>query len=138
MTSTVLLRLAIQRSPLRFQPFTRNLKVFNRLPNSLLCCKSRHLSSKPVPASVKIQPPVPNGREGGPKADFVPVGEITVREQRKKDWSIMRKMIEHMWPRDWGVRSRVVLGLGLLIGGKVNFTLNFDAFSLNVARTLSC
>lgn len=31
----------------------------------------------------------------------------------------MRKMIEHMWPRDWGVRSRVVLGLGLLVSGKL-------------------
>jgi hypothetical protein len=33
-------------------------------------------------------------------------------------------MMEHMWPRDWGFRGRVVLGLGLLVGGKVNHALS--------------
>lgn len=50
----------------------------------------------------------------------------------------MRKMMEHMWPRDWGVRSRVILGLGLLVGGKVNYLLNLTAFLLIIACISSC
>jgi hypothetical protein len=46
--------------------------------------------------------------------------DVSVVEQRKKDWSIMRKMMEHIWPPDWSVRTRVLLGLGLLVGGKVS------------------
>ena len=43
----------------------------------------------------------------------------------------MRKMMEHMWPQDWGVRGRVLLGLGLLVGGKVNRASDSTAFLLN-------
>jgi len=57
---------------------------------------------------------------------------FAIQEQRKKDWSIIRKMMEHIWPRDWGVRSRVVLGLGLLVGGKVNCVLNSIVLLLTI------
>jgi len=60
------------------------------------------------------------------------------QEQRKKDWNIVRKMMEHMWPQDWGVRSRVVLGLGLLVGGKVNRAFNLIVSLLNTLRVPSC
>jgi len=66
------------------------------------------------------------------------VGETTVQEQRKKDRNIVRRMMEHMWPQDWGVRSRVVLGLGLLVGGKVNRALNLIVSLLNTPRVPSC
>jgi len=66
------------------------------------------------------------------------VVDVAVQEQRKKDWSIVRKMMEHMWPKDWGVRSRVVLGLGFLVGGKVNRALDSIVFPLTTARTPSC
>ena len=138
MTSTVLLRHAIRKSPLRFQPCIRNLKVVNPLPSSFLYRQSHHLSPKSTPAFVKTQPPSSNDNQASPKNVPGVVGEVTVQEQRKNDWSIMRKMMEHMWPRDWAVRSRVVLGLGLLVGGKVNRALNLIAFLLNIARTSSC
>ncbi|KAL4066863.1 P-loop containing nucleoside triphosphate hydrolase protein [Scleroderma citrinum] len=44
----------------------------------------------------------------------------TDREQRKKDWIVIRKLMENVWPKnDWGTRGRVILGFALLISGKV-------------------
>ena len=45
---------------------------------------------------------------------------ISIAEQRRKDWSIVKRLAENIWPKgDWTTRSRVILGFGLLIGGKV-------------------
>lgn len=45
---------------------------------------------------------------------------VTVKEQRRKDWIIVKRLMSHVWPKnDWGTRGRVVLGFGLLIAGKV-------------------
>jgi hypothetical protein len=45
---------------------------------------------------------------------------ISNAEQRRRDWSIVRRLAVHIWPKDdWTTRGRVVLGVGLLIGGKV-------------------
>ena len=36
------------------------------------------------------------------------------------DWGIIKKLIQHVWPKnDWGTKQRVLLALALLIGGKV-------------------
>ena len=44
----------------------------------------------------------------------------TQSEQRKKDWRIIWKLMENVWPRnDWGTRGRVLFGLSLLVAGKV-------------------
>ncbi|KAG2149046.1 P-loop containing nucleoside triphosphate hydrolase protein [Suillus bovinus] len=41
---------------------------------------------------------------------------VTVKEQRRKDWMIVKRLMSHVWPKDdWGTRGRVVLGFGLLI-----------------------
>ncbi|KAG1775930.1 P-loop containing nucleoside triphosphate hydrolase protein [Suillus placidus] len=45
---------------------------------------------------------------------------VTLKEQRRKDWIIVKRLMSHVWPKnDWGTRGRVVLGFGLLIAGKV-------------------
>ncbi|OAX41496.1 P-loop containing nucleoside triphosphate hydrolase protein [Rhizopogon vinicolor AM-OR11-026] len=45
---------------------------------------------------------------------------VSVKEQRRKDWMIVRRLMSHVWPKDdWRTRGRVVLGFGLLIAGKV-------------------
>ena len=138
MTSAVLLRLAIRRSLLRFQPCITGPRLVNLSRNPFLPPHPRRLSSQPTPVFVKPQTPTPDDHKGSPKSDASPVGEATVQEQRKKDWNIVRKMMEHMWPQDWGVRSRVVLGLGLLVGGKVNRALNLIVSLLNTPRVPSC
>lgn len=138
MTSAVLLRLAIRHSLPRFQPCIKTIRAVNLSRNLSPCRHSRNFSSQPTPTLVKPQQPAPNDPKGSFKSDTTPVGEVTVREQRKRDWSIMHKMMEHMWPQDWGVRSRVVLGLGLLVGGKVNHVLSSIALLLNAPRVPSC
>lgn len=51
------------------------------------------------------------------------VAGITNAEQRRRDWAIVRRLAVHIWPKDdWGTRARVILGVGLLIGGKVRHT----------------
>ena len=48
---------------------------------------------------------------------------VSRAEQRRTDWSIIRKLVQHVWPRnDWYTRGRVLLGFGLLISGKVRDT----------------
>jgi ABC transporter ATM len=48
---------------------------------------------------------------------------ISNAEQRRRDWAIVRRLAVHIWPKnDWGTRGRVVLGVGLLISGKVRCT----------------
>ena len=134
MTSAVLLRLTIRHSLTRFQPGIASLRVVNLSRNPLLYHHSRHISSRSTPAFLKPRPPTPNDRKGGSES-AAPAMEVAVQEQREKDWNIMRKMMEHMWPQDWGVRSRVVLGLGLLVGGKVNYVFNSILFLLNITRS---
>jgi len=49
---------------------------------------------------------------------------VSVKEQRRKDWMIVRRLMSHVWPKDdWRTRGRVVLGFSLLIAGKVCCTV---------------
>ena len=62
---------------------------------------------------------------------------ISNEEQRRRDWAIVRRLLVHIWPRDdWATRGRVVLGVGLLISGKVRLSSlpppTFARSSLNV------
>jgi hypothetical protein len=63
-------------------------------------------------------PPQSSVSSAGPPV--APKVTITNAEQRRRDWAIVRRLAVHIWPKsDWGTRGRVVLGVGLLIGGKV-------------------
>jgi hypothetical protein len=54
---------------------------------------------------------------------------ISNAEQRRRDWAIVRRLLVHIWPKDdWGTRGRVVLGVGLLISGKVRLSSLGPAF----------
>ena len=47
---------------------------------------------------------------------------VSAKEQRRKDWMVVRKLIGNVWPKhDWNTRFRVVLGFALLVSGKVPF-----------------
>ena len=46
--------------------------------------------------------------------------QLSQSEQRRKDWAIIKRLMVNVWPPgDWSVRSRVLLGFGLLVAGKV-------------------
>ncbi|KAI9000654.1 P-loop containing nucleoside triphosphate hydrolase protein [Trametes punicea] len=45
---------------------------------------------------------------------------ITQSEQRRRDWNIVRRLVQNIWPKDdWKTRGRVLIGFGLLVGGKL-------------------
>ncbi|TDL20752.1 P-loop containing nucleoside triphosphate hydrolase protein [Rickenella mellea] len=98
-------------------------KPLHSPPRTRLVCPRSHTTRfyqnlagppppKPLEKSTKTpQPPQPTEPDLGNR----PV-HISASEQRKKDWSIIRKLIVNIWPpNDWGVRGRVILGFGLLV-----------------------
>ncbi|KAI0745937.1 P-loop containing nucleoside triphosphate hydrolase protein [Earliella scabrosa] len=83
----------------------------------------QHLAQQPQkaesppasPSGPPVQPKTPRAQDLG--GDAV---HVTVSEQRKRDWNIVQKLAENLWPKDdWKTRGRVVLGFGLLISGKL-------------------
>lgn len=52
---------------------------------------------------------------------------ISLAEQRRKDWNIVKRLSGNLWPKnDWSTRSRVLLGVGLLVCGKVRLRPSSD------------
>jgi hypothetical protein len=74
----------------------------------------RHLAKQEKEKSV---PPAPEqATPAAPKATV----SVSNAEQRRRDWAIVRRLAVHIWPKnDWATRGRVVLGVGLLVCGKV-------------------
>ncbi|KAI0351732.1 P-loop containing nucleoside triphosphate hydrolase protein [Trametes cingulata] len=86
--------------------------------NHRICTRNfQHLAQQPQKTEAAAsQPPKPQAKEdlGG---DAI---HITQAEQRKRDWNIVRKLTQNLWPKDdWKTRGRVLLGFGLLVGGKL-------------------
>ncbi|GAA5824112.1 hypothetical protein JCM5353_006148 [Sporobolomyces roseus] len=47
-------------------------------------------------------------------------GSVSEKEQSRRDWEIIKKLLPNVWPKnDWGTKTRVLLAVGLLIGGKL-------------------
>ena len=82
----------------------------------------QHLSQQqqqPQPPSTESKPTPPKQPATAKKASNDAV-HITVAEQRRRDWNIIKRLSGNLWPKgDWSTRSRVVLGVGLLISAKV-------------------
>lgn len=88
----------------------------------------QHLAPQPPPTSALRQTP-----ENAPKVPKKPsqlediVSEsqnVTAVEQRRSDWTIIKKLLVNVWPKnDWKTRGIVVLGFVLLFAGKVRVPL---------------
>ncbi|KAI0337240.1 P-loop containing nucleoside triphosphate hydrolase protein [Trametopsis cervina] len=79
----------------------------------------QHLAQKPstTPTS-EAKPPVTEPVKPASNSDDSV--HITIAEQRRRDWNIIKRLSGNLWPKDdWSTRSRVVLGLSLLVAGKV-------------------
>ncbi|TPX37847.1 hypothetical protein SeMB42_g06847 [Synchytrium endobioticum] len=46
-------------------------------------------------------------------------GSKDAASQWKADWAIIKELTKYLWPRGWGIRTRVVVAFSLLIGGKL-------------------
>ncbi|ORY84119.1 P-loop containing nucleoside triphosphate hydrolase protein [Leucosporidium creatinivorum] len=52
--------------------------------------------------------------------DVSKVTQVSEKEQGRKDWEIIKTLLPNVWPKnDWGTKTRVLLAVGLLIGGKL-------------------
>lgn len=48
------------------------------------------------------------------------VQEVTDKEQTRRDWEIIKKLIPNIWPKnDFVTKTRVITAISLLVGGKV-------------------
>jgi ATP-binding cassette, subfamily B (MDR/TAP), member 7 len=94
-----------------------------------------HSSSQPSssPTSQSRIGKPPSAPPNSPPPPTTPAErELSTREQRRNDWAIIKRLLVHIWPRnDWGVRGRVVFGVGLLIAGKVWPRQGFNERRLN-------
>ncbi|BGP40527.1 Iron-sulfur clusters transporter atm1, mitochondrial [Rhodotorula kratochvilovae] len=58
--------------------------------------------------------------ESGQATDVGKEETISDKEQSRRDWDIIKKLLPNVWPKnDWGTKTRVLLALGLLVGGKL-------------------
>ncbi|KAJ7683693.1 P-loop containing nucleoside triphosphate hydrolase protein [Mycena rosella] len=68
---------------------------------------------------------------------------VTVQEQRRTDWRIIKTLVKHVWPKnDWKTRGTVLFGFSLLISSKllnVQVPLIFknviDSLNMDIAST---
>lgn len=78
-------------------------------------------SQTPEPPSTSRNPAQPNASPANEQEK-----PISVQEQRRKDWEIIKRLFVHIWPaNDWGVKGRVLFGLGLLVTGKVYLRVSY-------------
>src|SRR6266436_4500647 len=79
----------------------------------------RHLAAQDAKSPPQSAAAAATGTES-PQPTSTPKATVSNAEQRRRDWAIVRRLLVHIWPKDdWATRGRVVLGVGLLIGGKV-------------------
>jgi hypothetical protein len=112
---------------------------FSSCPRSIAARAFRHLASPPAEtppaASNASKSPPPKPQPTQPASPSKPAASLdakdyTPAEQRRRDWVIIRRLARNVWPaNDWGVKGRIVLGLGLLLGGKVCPFLSFSTLT---------
>ena len=86
-----------------------------------------HATASPVslpgsPPSSQSQPPAatPSAKVGAP-GDVSRAEDVSDKEQSRRDWEIIKTLIPNIWPKDdCKTKIRVLVALGLLVGGKVS------------------
>ncbi|KAI8369348.1 uncharacterized protein BYT42DRAFT_106127 [Radiomyces spectabilis] len=92
-----------------------------RPPRPQLAFNSPFLQARRVFAhQAKSSPAKPSASKPPNKDLLQHTATETNKERNATDWAIIRQLMKYIWPKnDVGVKSRVVIALGLLIGGKV-------------------
>ncbi|KAL6298081.1 P-loop containing nucleoside triphosphate hydrolase protein [Sparassis latifolia] len=99
---------AVHRSIPKFSSRSAFPNLQARLTQNLAHQPAKHRS---VPPKAVAKSPADLGHD--------PV-HLTQSEQRRKDWQIVKRLAENIWPKnDWGTRGRVLFGFALLISGKL-------------------
>lgn len=99
----------------------------SRRPQGIFHRHFQHLAQdpqKPQPGTPSQPPPrTPATPAAKPPAKADEVVHISLAQQRKNDWNIIKRLSGNLWPKDdWSTRGRVVVGMGLLVAGKVRLS----------------
>ena len=77
----------------------------------------KHLSRPDRGSTLSTTPPSPSTSKPKDKPES---GNPTAAEQRKNDWSIVKRLMINVWPKnDWKTRLTVLFGFVLLVMAKV-------------------
>ncbi|KAG6809163.1 Iron-sulfur clusters transporter atm1, mitochondrial [Tricholoma furcatifolium] len=111
----------------------------------------RHTSSSPIftprrafqSLARKPDEPAPSPKSPAQGAGEAKSDIPTAKEQRKTDLNIVKRLLVNVWPKnDWKTRGTVLLGFGLLIGGKILnvqvplvFKSVIDALNVDITAT---
>ncbi|GAA5844949.1 hypothetical protein JCM3766R1_000342 [Sporobolomyces carnicolor] len=79
-----------------------------------------HQKERSTPPSTTTTPS-PATSKNPPRADDVGKPEVvSEKEQTRRDWDIIKKLLPNVWPKnDWSTKTRVLLAISLLVGGKL-------------------
>lgn len=104
---------APQRRPSLYPRDATQSPAFRRQKTSTAAKPPSSHATKPAsPAAVDVTAKVDLGSDAK---------HLTRAEQREKDWAILKRLTVNIWPpNDWGVKARVLGGLGLLLAAKVS------------------
>ncbi|CDZ98636.1 atp-binding cassette transporter [Phaffia rhodozyma] len=109
------------RRPIRSSPISSLLSSSHRSFSQSHLVRSQ--SPPQTPASFSFTSPESSSKPASPvsPAPPTPLPPVSPKKtQNSTDWSIIRTLVKNIWPKsNNGVKVRVVLALGLLIGGKV-------------------
>lgn len=98
-----------QNNQLTKRIFTTSRTLLNA--NKETITKEIVTKTKPVPEAVAAQ---------------------TNSQRNATDWAIIKQMMKYIWPKnDIGVKTRVVIALSLLVGGKVSTCWNLSSIKIH-------
>ena len=91
-----------------------------QFPTSASVCRFGHLAGSTESKDQKAPNATALKNAKKTSADLGSETDISQEEQRRKDWAIIKRLLINIWPPgDWNAKSRVILGFGFLIAGKV-------------------
>ncbi|KAM7196296.1 iron-sulfur clusters transporter ATM1, mitochondrial [Naviculisporaceae sp. PSN 640] len=112
---------AAHQQPSHLRRPSPSFRVFSTTSSSLFRDYANKPTTPEAPTTNASKIPTdPKAATRPPPVDPLAAIDKTAQEQRKADWAIMKEMSHYLWPKgSWGDKFRVVLSIGLLIGGKV-------------------
>ena len=117
----------------RFETPRLPLRSFRHLASN-----SEKDSQKPIPASQTAAKSTAKSDPPRPATLSADETHISISQQRKNDWRIVKQLSGNLWPKDdWSTRARVVVGMGLLVAGKVSFIFPETSLVLKLGQVLN-
>ncbi|GJE89843.1 ABC transporter ATP-binding protein/permease [Phanerochaete sordida] len=102
----------------RVHPLTSHRPVLRSFQH--LAQNSDKETPKATPQATQAAVPKPPPLPSPPKSTSDDAVHISLKQQRKNDWEIIKRLSGNLWPKDdWSTRGRVVVGMGFLVAGKV-------------------